>query len=233
MGIHKGDTVGVLMSQSIEVAILHAAILKIGAVTVPLSQLFGEEALEYRLNASQAKALFLDPAKFDDYMAIYKKLPHLRNVILSPHRSALTDDIKTTLTSDEFDKIQTFQYEHNPSIILTNNMHPQLDVPVPAMHSLSDILYNHNAAKTLYNAPPTTVCDDAVIIFTSGTTGNPKGAVHSHTMLLGHLPGCEFVYDRFPQQNDVLYSGGDVSWIGGLGNVLFPALHHGTPPRTT
>lgn len=71
--------------------------------------------------------------------------------------------------------------------------------------------------------------DPAVIIYTSGTTGNPKGALHGHRVLLGHLPGVEFPHDFFPQNGDLFWTPADWAWIGGLFDVLMPALHHGVP----
>jgi acetyl-CoA synthetase len=71
--------------------------------------------------------------------------------------------------------------------------------------------------------------DPALLIFTSGTTGEPKGALHAHRVLLGHLPGVEMSHDLFPKLNDVIWTPADWAWIGGLLDVLMPALHHGVP----
>ncbi|MDE3175401.1 MAG: acyl-CoA synthetase [Pseudomonadota bacterium] len=71
--------------------------------------------------------------------------------------------------------------------------------------------------------------DPALIIYTSGTTGKPKGALHAHRVLLGHLPGVEMSHDFFPQAGDLIWTPADWAWIGGLLDVLLPALHHGVP----
>jgi acetyl-CoA synthetase len=79
-------------------------------------------------------------------------------------------------------------------------------------------------------APADTRAEDpAVIIYTSGTTGAPKGALHAHRVLLGHLPGVEMSHDLFPQAADLIWTPADWAWIGGLFDVLLPALHHGVP----
>ncbi|RBP79526.1 acetyl-CoA synthetase [Rhodobacter sp. 140A] len=69
----------------------------------------------------------------------------------------------------------------------------------------------------------------ALLIYTSGTTGNPKGALHAHRVLLGHLPGVEMSHDFLPQPGDCIWTPADWAWIGGLLDVLLPALHHGVP----
>lgn len=71
--------------------------------------------------------------------------------------------------------------------------------------------------------------DPALLIYTSGTTGNPKGALHGHRVLPGHLPGVEMSHDFLPRQGDVIWTPADWAWIGGLLDVLMPALHHGVP----
>ena len=78
--------------------------------------------------------------------------------------------------------------------------------------------------------PIDTAADDpAILIYTSGTTGAPKGALLAHRVLLGHLPGVEMSHDFFPHQGDKIWTPADWAWIGGLLDVLMPALHHGVP----
>ena len=68
-----------------------------------------------------------------------------------------------------------------------------------------------------------------MMIFTSGTTGPPKGALHGHRVLLGHLPGVQMAHEFLPQPGDLLWTPADWAWAGGLLNVLLPALYLGVP----
>ncbi|MEM8856069.1 MAG: AMP-binding protein [Pseudomonadota bacterium] len=71
--------------------------------------------------------------------------------------------------------------------------------------------------------------DPAMMIFTSGTTGQPKGALHGHRVLLGHVPGVQMHHDLLPQAGDRLWTPADWAWAGGLLNVLLPGLALGVP----
>lgn len=69
----------------------------------------------------------------------------------------------------------------------------------------------------------------AFISFTSGTTGPPKGALHGHKVLLGHLPGVQTHHDFLPQTGDKMWTPADWAWMGGLMNCLMPSLWFGVP----
>ena len=71
--------------------------------------------------------------------------------------------------------------------------------------------------------------DPAFLLFTSGTTGPAKGALHAHRSLLGHMPCIEMQHDFFPQPGDVVWSPADWAWIAGLMDVLMPSWFHGVP----
>src|ERR1044072_5934562 len=62
-------------------------------------------------------------------------------------------------------------------------------------------------------APAGTPPDDpALMIFTSGTTGQAKGALHAHRVLLGHMPGVEMPHEFFPQPGDRFRTPSDCAW---------------------
>ena len=78
-------------------------------------------------------------------------------------------------------------------------------------------------------AEPTGPDDPALMIFTSGTTGPPKGALHGHRVLLGHVPGVQMPHEFLPRPGDRLWTPADWAWAGGLLNILLPGLYLGVP----
>ena len=71
--------------------------------------------------------------------------------------------------------------------------------------------------------------DPALLVYTSGTTGPPKGALHGHRVLIGHLPCVETAYNFFPKKGDVAWTPADWAWMGGLMNTMMPSLYYGVP----
>lgn len=80
-----------------------------------------------------------------------------------------------------------------------------------------------------FEAEDTGPDDPAMMIFTSGTTGPPKGALHGHRVLLGHLPGIQMAHEFLPQPGDLMWTPADWAWAGGLLNLLLPGLYLGLP----
>lgn len=122
---------------------------------------------------------------------------------------------KVAAVRDELTSLQQVLYVEEPGE----------DVPDGA-HGFWHSLKSESAQFTTLD----TLADDpAIIIYTSGTTGKAKGALHSHRILLGHLPGVEVSHDGFPQAGDLFWTPADWAWIGGLFDVLMPSLYHGIP----
>ena len=182
-GIARGDRVAILLPQLPEVAAIHIAIYKLGAVALPLAVLFGTDALSYRLENSGTAALITNARGAERIAEIRKDLPGL-NLVLS------------------------------------------LDGATDGTFAFADMLAN---ASPDFTPVDTSADDPAMMVYTSGTTGQPKGALHGHRVLIGHFPGVETHHNFLPQPGDRIWTPADWAWAGGLLNVLLPGLHYGVP----
>ncbi|MEM1344009.1 MAG: AMP-binding protein [Pseudomonadota bacterium] len=183
LGVGPGDRVAVLLAQSPEVIHVHLAAARMGAIAVPLFTLFGEEALEYRLAHSGAKAVLTSAADLPKIAAIRARLPALAAVL-------------------------------------------SVDGPEEGVHGLDALLAE---ARDRFTPVATTPETPVLISYTSGTTGPPKGALHAHRVLLGHVPGVQLVHEFFPAPGDAMWTPADWAWMGGLCNIAMPALRFGVP----
>ena len=81
LGVRCGDRVAIVMPQRFETAVAYIAVLQLGAIAMPLSQLFGPEALEYRLQDAAASAAICDEASLDSLLTARTTCLALQTVI--------------------------------------------------------------------------------------------------------------------------------------------------------
>jgi len=160
LGVARGDRVAVVLPQRPETAVAHMALYQMGAVAMPLSVLFGPDALDYRIRNSEAVAALADPASLPSLAAVRDGLPALKHVI------GVAGACASGVTPWE------------------------------------SLLERASSAFT----PVDTAADDpAILVYTSGTTGPPKGALKAHRAVIGNLPGFSYSHDLFPQPGDVFW----------------------------
>ena len=81
LGVRRGDRVAIVMPQRFETAVAYMAVLQMGAVAMPLSILFGPEALEYRLQDSETVLAIGDDSSMPNLQLIRQQCPALRTVM--------------------------------------------------------------------------------------------------------------------------------------------------------
>jgi len=82
LGVTRGTRVAIVMPQRAEVAIAHIACHQVGAIAMPMSVLFGPDALEYRLQDSAASLVITDQAGLPNITAIRDRCPALTHVMV-------------------------------------------------------------------------------------------------------------------------------------------------------
>ena len=110
LGIARGDRVALVLPQRPETIVTYLACFQMGAIAVPLSFLFGPEALEYRLQDSGTRAVVVDRDTLPAVLAVRSILPALCHVIgVAGAREAGVLDYETLLAkaSPRFDAVAT------------------------------------------------------------------------------------------------------------------------------
>jgi acetyl-CoA synthetase len=81
LGVKPRDRVALILPQRPETAIAYMAIFQLGAIALPLSHLFGPDAIEYRMNHAEASVALVEPTTIANLWAVKDRLPTLRHVI--------------------------------------------------------------------------------------------------------------------------------------------------------
>ena len=83
-------------------------------------------------------------------------------------------------------------------------------------------------AITVWSAPHAThASDPAYLVYTSGTTGYPKGVLHAHRALIGREPASEYWFNFDPNSVDRILHSGKFNWTYVLGSGLMDPLYRG------
>ena len=110
LGVGRGDRIAIVLPQRPETAIAFMAIFQMGAIAVPLSHLFGPDALEYRLRDASVAVVITDADALPRVLGVRERLSGLRHVIgAAGAREADVESWDRLLerASAHFDAVQT------------------------------------------------------------------------------------------------------------------------------
>ena len=117
-GLARGDRVAVFLSQSLELPIAHMAAFRSGLVSIPLFALFGEDALEFRLSNSGARAVITDETGWEKLAKIRDRLPELTNIYVIDGAPVGTKPFWPTLNAASADFVTVDTAADDPALII-------------------------------------------------------------------------------------------------------------------
>ena len=205
LGLGKGDTIGLFMPMTPEIVVALLAIARIGGIILPLFSGYGPGAIATRLSDASAKALFTADGSLRRGKPVNMK--------------AIADQAAN--------EVPTLQY-----MIVQNRV--GMDIPMQQgrdfwWHKLID-------AQPKEAEPEATAAEDILmILYTSGTTGHPKGAVHTHCGF-PIKAAQDMAFGTDVQPGDLIYWMTDMGWMMGpwlvFGSLLLGAtflIYDGAP----
>jgi len=199
LGVRRGDRVAVVMPQRVETAVAHIALYQLGAVAMPLSQLFGPEALLYRLQDSEAVAAVADASTMAALRAVRGECPALRHLIAVDTPAGEDIDWAAALAAEQagFTAVRTHADEAAVLIYTSGTTGPPKGALIPhraLIGNLSGFVCSQNLLRSGSGRPPKRAL---------GPGGVPADAV--------------------------FWSPADWAWTGGLMDALLPSLYFALP----
>jgi acetyl-CoA synthetase len=201
LGVKRGDRVAIVMPQRFETAIAYMAVFQLGAVAMPLSILFGPEALEYRLQDSEAVVALCDENSIANLLEVRSKCPALRTVV-GVGGAGTTADVGYEAGLEKqgttFDLVETRADEGAILIYTSGTTGPPKGAYLP-----------HRA---LIGNLSGFICSQNWFGFAPNATAGARSPA---------LPE--------PETPSVFWSPADWAWTGGLMDALLPSLYFGRP----
>ena len=120
LNLNKNDRVGIILGQCPETLISHISCFKSGKISIPLFNLFGIDALKFRLIDSSASAVICDKHGLEKLMKIKHDLPSLKYIICTDKKESDNDilffDDLLNRSKDEYKNVDT--NSEDPALII-------------------------------------------------------------------------------------------------------------------
>lgn len=215
--VGRGDRVAIVLPQRFETAVAYMAVLQMGAVAVPLSQLFGPEALEYRLKDSDAAVVICDSSAIMNILEVRGTCEALRHVIgVGDGADAMADlDYAAILAEQPPEHLPVATRADDPAVLIYTS---------GTTGNPKGALIPHRA---LIGNLSGFVCSQNWFGFDPGAgTKSPspvRGRVGVGASTNRAQPSAGL------QNTSVFWSPADWAWTGGLMDALLPTLYFGRP----
>ena len=221
LGVQRGDRVAIVMPQRFETAVAYMAVFQMGAVAMPLSMLFGPEALQYRLHDSEAVVAICDDSSIESLQAVRAECPALRTVMgVGAARGDVDFDDTARVNKNPFPPVDT--RANDPAILIYTS-----GTTGPPKGALL-------AHRALIGNLPGFVCSQNWFGFDPHPGPLPQVGEGA-----SQEPSCSLSRARERTgvrgiggdsvSNAIFWSPADWAWTGGLMDALLPTLYFGRP----
>ncbi|WP_457444501.1 acyl-CoA synthetase [Roseateles sp. P5_E4] len=221
-GVRRGHRVAIVLPQRFETAVAHIAIQQIGAVAMPLSMLFGAEALEYRLQDSGAVLAIAACEALPALREVKARCPALRRILVVGECPVDCDELPwmQALQAEEarFKPVAT-QADDPAILIYTSGTTGNPKGALIPQRALIGNLAGFVASQNWFGFDPFPDVTETIRPSSLGKREREMGGGNE-----GPRPS------KGLQKTDaVFWSPADWAWTGGLMDALLPTLYFGRP----
>ncbi len=214
-GVQRGDRVAIVMPQCVATAAANVAIYQMGAVAMPLSILFGADALEYRLQDSGAVAALVDASVAHVLREVQVQCPDLKSLWVVNDANAFTPAVPN---KGGFTSVKTAADDAAVLIYTSGTTGPAKGALIPhraLLGNLTGFVASQNWFGFAGTSKKNSVADPLPL------AGKGRGGVVVHS---GKAQSA-----RRKDTQSVFWSPADWAWTGGLMDALLPSLYFGKP----
>jgi acetyl-CoA synthetase len=200
IGIGRGDVVAIYMPNLPETFVAFFAILKLGAIVMPLFSGFGPAPIQTRLNHGGAKAVITANGTW-------------RRGVPAPLKSVLDVALEASPT-----------VEH---VIVARRASLAIDTPMQTGRDLwwDDAVGDRDDSVVTVEMQAE---DPAILLYTSGTTGEPKGCIWTHIGFIGSMVTRDMIICGDFKSSDRFFFFSDMGWMVGAMCACIPSFAGGS-----
>jgi acetyl-CoA synthetase len=231
LGVQRGDRVAIVMPQRFETAIAYMAVFQMGAVAMPLSILFGPDALEYRLQDGEAVVAVCDESSIDNVLGVRGRCPALRTIVgVGAAASRADQGYESELAKQPtaFAPVETKADEGAVLIYTSGTTGPPKGAFIPhraLIGNLSGFVCSQNWFGFDPHPSPLPQAGEGARHKAQGPGGKRAGQADVRSLSLRERAGVR----ALRKSDAVFWSPADWAWTGGLMDALLPTLYFGRP----
>jgi acyl-CoA synthetase (AMP-forming)/AMP-acid ligase II len=213
-GAGKGSRIGFIFGNSHEWVLTWMAVTRIGAIAMAFPTTYRPAELRKALLIGDVDTLVVPPTLFGhDQLAFVEDAIEGLTAAHPPLRLPSTPCLRSVLVTSRTDRDWAEVIDVSPGSRTHANQNSNT-----AGDAIDDEMFEAIEAQVHPSDP-------MQVIFTSGTTAEPKGVVHSHGTYIRHAKNIAEANDV--EANQRVFGGMPFFWIGGVSHMLGPVMHLG------
>jgi acyl-CoA synthetase (AMP-forming)/AMP-acid ligase II len=171
LGLRPGDVLAIQVPNWLEGAITYQAAMQLGVLIVPIVHIYGPAEVGFILRQSKAKALIV------------------------PDRWRTINYLERVAAISDIEQLEHLIVMRSTGEADSSSLGTSTNLPMVQIHDWASL---ENLSSEPLPSSTTRADDPCLLIYTSGTTAEPKGVLHTHNTLIAEVQSLSEVYVKGP-----------------------------------